>query len=294
LRANNKFKEAGMFKFITVVVMFLLTIFLLNDPGMAQAKYPRVSPLAKTTQTVGITDMTVTYSRPGVKGRVIWGELVPYDEVWRTGANEATTFEVSTEVTVAAVKIPAGKYSLFTIPSREEWTVVINKNPNTWGANNYKAEEDVVRFKVKPEPAEHQEWMIFTFDNLTKSSIDLVLRWEKVRISIPIAVNTDDLVINAAKNELGWQPASRAASYCLENNVSLEEGKKWIDRSLAVEKNYWNLTLKARYWAFDKKYKEAIKTMQEALDLAQKMAENQKPWNLADMEKLQSEWKQMK
>ncbi len=264
--------------FFRIGFVFLLTLILLTNNSPAQTRNVQVSPAATAVQTVGITDITVTYHRPGVKGRVIWGELVPYDQIWRTGANNATTIEFSTEVTVAGTKIAAGKYSLFTIPAREEWTIIINKNTTLSGTDGYKQEEDVVRFKIKPQATEHQEWMMFTFENLSKSSADLVLCWEKMKVAFTINVNTDDLVLKGFKTDLGWQSASRAASYCLDNNVALEDGKKWIDQSLAVERNYWNLTLKARYQALDKNNKAAAETMQEALDLGQKM--ERKPWNL--------------
>ena len=278
-----------MSAFFRVSLSFITIFVLLLTSTQAQLKYPQVSPGAKATQTVGITDITISYHRPGVKGRVIWGGLVPYNEIWRTGANEATMIEFSGDVSIAGTKVPAGKYSLFTIPAQEEWTVVINKNPNGWGAYGYKQDEDLLRFKVKPEMAEHQEWMMFTFENLSKNGVDLILRWEKVKVTIPISVNSDELVLKGAKADLGWRPAYQAASYCLDNNVSVEDGKKWNDQSLAVEQNYWNLTLKARYLALDKNFKEATKTMQKALDLGQKM-EN-KPMNYADMEKLMQEWK---
>lgn len=275
--------------FFRIGFVFLLTLILLTNNSPAQTRNVQVSPAATAVQTAGITDITVTYHRPGVKGRVIWGELVPYDQIWRTGANNATTIEFSTEVTVAGTKIAAGKYSLFTIPAREEWTIIINKNTTLSGTDGYKQEEDVVRFKIKPQATEHQEWMMFTFENLSKSSADLVLCWEKMKVAFTINVNTDDLVLKGFKTDLGWQSASRAASYCLDNNVALEDGKKWIDQSLAVERNYWNLTLKARYQALDKNNKAAAETMQEALDLGQKM--ERKPWNLDAMEKLLKEWK---
>ena len=281
-----------MSKILRIVLVVLLTTFLLVDASLAQLKYPRVSQGAKVTQTAGLTDITISYHRPGVKGRVIWGELVPFDAVWRTGANEATTIEFSTEVSVAGTKIAAGKYSLFTIPSREEWTIVINKNPNTWGAYDYKPEEDVVRFKVKPETSGHQEWLVFTFENLSKGSLDVVMRWEKVKVTFPVAFSTDEMVLKGARADLGWQPGYRAAAYCLDNNLSLEDGKKWIEQSVSVEKTYGNLSLKARYLALDKKYKDAVKTMQEALELGQKM--DNKPMNYGEMENLLNEWKKIK
>ena len=136
-----------MSAFFRVSLSFITIFVLLLTSTQAQLKYPQVSPGAKATQTVGITDINISYHRPGVKGRVIWGGLVPYNEIWRTGANDATTIEFSSDVSLAGTKVPAGKYSLFTIPAQEEWTVVINKNPNGWGAYGYKQDEDLLRFK---------------------------------------------------------------------------------------------------------------------------------------------------
>jgi hypothetical protein len=118
--------------------------------AQAELKLPRPSPKATVTQTIGYTDVTVAYSRPGVKARVIWGSLVPYDKPWRTGANEATTFTCSEEITFEGKKLPAGTYSLFTIPGHKMWTVVLNKEKDLWGAYEYKPEQDILRAEVQP------------------------------------------------------------------------------------------------------------------------------------------------
>src|SRR5262249_1081369 len=116
----------------------------------AEFTAPRVSPKLTLTQTIGVTDLTLVYSRPGVRNRTIWGELVPYDKPWRTGANEATTFACSTEIKVNGQKLPAGTYSFFTIPNRDEWTVVFSKQKDLWGTNDYDPAQDQLRVKAKP------------------------------------------------------------------------------------------------------------------------------------------------
>jgi len=284
-----------MLKAIKLVFFLLVISSFLAQSSFAQMYYPRVSPGAKVSQMIGITEVTVNYHRPGVKGRLILGELVPFDEIWRTGANEATTIQFSNDVTIADTKIPAGKYSLFTIidDSKFDVTIIINKNPNLWGTSGYKQEEDLIRFGVKPEHGEHQEWLKISFENLKKNSADLRIHWENFSFGFTITVDTDNLVLEGTRKELAqkdltWREPYRAANYCLENEVSLEEGKTWIDQSLAKEKNYWNTSLKAKYFAQEGKYKDALKTMNEALAIGQKM--DNPPYNMKDMENLINEW----
>ncbi|MEO8036412.1 MAG: DUF2911 domain-containing protein, partial [Acidobacteriota bacterium] len=135
-------------------------------PKPPALKLPRVSPNAELKQTVGLTDITITYSRPGVKGRAIWGAIVPWDQVWRTGANDATTIAFSDDVVVGGTKVPAGKYSLHTIPSQSEWTIILNNTANQWGSFSYDPAKDAVRIKVTPEKAEFREWMSFEIPKL--------------------------------------------------------------------------------------------------------------------------------
>jgi hypothetical protein len=239
-----------------------------------QLDLPRPSPKASVSQTIGLTDVTVAYCRPGVKGRVIWGGLVPYDQNWRTGANEATTITLSGDVIIGGAKVLAGTYSLFTIPGKDEWTVIVNKNPKQWGNMDYKAEEDVIRLKVKPQVAEHEEWMRFSFENLAVESADLVLVWEKLRVAIPIKVDTvNNVLVNARKAVAeakadDWRTAYRAAAFCLDNNVNLGEAKDWLAKSVSVKPTLYNLTGQARLLFAEGKKAEAIAAATKAIETA--------------------------
>jgi len=171
--------------FFSVVLILLLAIPALGQRGSDK---PRVSPNASVSQTIGVTEVTISYGRPGVKGRTIWGELVPYGEVWRTGANEATTISFSKDVTVEGEPLPAGTYALFTIPKEAEWIIVFNKNAQQWGAFDYNASQDALRVKVKPQAASPQEWMSFSFEDLSSNSATVVLRLEK--LAVPFKIQT--------------------------------------------------------------------------------------------------------
>lgn len=270
------------------VFMFLVLIFLLNTVH-SQPKYPRTSPGAKVSQQVGITDVTVTYHRPGVKGRLVWGGLVPLEKIWRAGANQATTIEFSTDVTIGKTLVPAGKYSLFILPTTKKATIIINKKSDLWGTGGYDEKEDVVRLRADLDYLAHQEWLIYSFENLTKNSADLMMRWEDFGIRFTINVDTDKFVLEGARSAKGWKELLEAANYCLDNNVSLDEGRKWIDASLSEEKNYWNMTTKAKYLAHDGQYDGARKIMDDALKAGKE--QEKPPYNIEEMEKLLKEWK---
>jgi hypothetical protein len=259
----------------------------------AELVLPRVSPKASLTQTIGVTDLTVTYCRPGVKGRVIWGELVPYDKPWRTGANEATTFTATDDITVAGQKLAAGSYSFFTLPTAGDWTVIFSKQKDLWGAYEYDPAQDALRVTAKPAAAEPVEWMRFTFENLTPGSADLVLRWEKLQVALPIAVDVNGIVLPKARAEVAaakaddWRTPYRAASFCFDSGINLEEGAQWLEKSLAVQPAYGNLNLKARWLAKDGKTKDAIATAQKAIETGKAA---KPPADTAALEKLVAEW----
>lgn len=150
----------------------------------------RPSPTSSVTQTVGFTDITVTYCAPGVKDREIWGGLVPYNEVWRTGANEATTIEFSKDTEFGGNKVPAGKYSLFTIPTEGDWTIILNKTAEQWGAYKYDKAKDLLRFTITPKKSPHMhERMKFVFKNTTDYESTLALVWENLMVPISIKTN---------------------------------------------------------------------------------------------------------
>lgn len=264
------------------------------QPALAQQlQLPRVSPAATVTQTIATTEMTVNYSRPGVKERVIWGDLVPYDTVWRTGANEATTFKTSGDVMVGGQKLPAGTYALFTVPGRDTWKVVFNTQAEQWGSGDHDPERDVLELTVTPESAPHQEWMLFTFENLGNLSGDLVLSWEQLAVKIPIEVDIDPIVQNvknamAEAKEDDWRTPFRAAGFLLDYGVSTDDGMKWAEQSTKVEQNYYNMSLLARYQAEAGKKKDAIQTAEKAVALGQKA---EQPVETTATERLIAQWK---
>jgi len=270
-----------------ILIVSILVIVMLSQL-FAQPQYPRVSPRATVSQVIGITEVKVTYNRPGVKGRLVWGELVPFDEIWRTGANEATTIEFSHDVTIGETLVPAGKYSLFVLPTQKDATFIINKNPNLWGKSGYKEEDDIVRVTIKAEYLTHMEWLQFSFSKLRKNSALLSMHWEDFSVGFEIQVDTDKYVLEGARKAKGWEQLNEAAIYCLENEVALDEGRKWIDQSLAEERNYWNLTTKAEYLAHDGDLDGAKKIMKEAIKVGQKM--ERAPYNIKEREKQLMEW----
>jgi Protein of unknown function (DUF2911) len=149
-------------------------------------KKVRVSPKAGVFQTIGITDVNVSYSRPGVKNRKIWGELVPYNKVWRAGADEATKITFSTDVIIEGKKLPAGAYGFFAIPGENEWTLIFNKVADQWGAFTYNESEDALRIKVKPVSNSNHDWLLYSFTDITSTTAQLNLIWEKLKVSFKI------------------------------------------------------------------------------------------------------------
>lgn len=171
---------------LKISLLTLITCFLAS-PGIAQERAndePRLSPNATVSQTIGTTDITITYGRPAVKDREIFGGLVPYGEVWRTGANESTALVVSNDVTIEGNKLAAGTYSLYTIPSKDKWTIIINSKLS-WGTQ-YDKSKDVFRFEVEPRKADYIERMMFYFTDLTQESATIVLHWDETEVPFTI------------------------------------------------------------------------------------------------------------
>jgi hypothetical protein len=253
----------------------LLLVFTAGAALAQQLDLPRPSPNASVTQTVGVTDITIKYSRPGVKGREIWGKIVPYGEVWRAGANENTTIKFSTAVKVDGHELPAGIYGFQTIPTQGDWTVIFSKDADEWGAFSYKPEHDALRIQVKPQTGEPRERMAFDFDDVTDTSARVVLSWEKLRVPFTVEVDTPKLVEAKAKAAVRWQTPYQAATYCIQNNVCMDDASRWLDASMAIQENYSNLRAKAMLLAkrndpgaatYAQKALAAAKTAQQAPD----------------------------
>ncbi len=254
---------------------------------------PRPSQKASVMQTIGLTDVTITYSRPGVKGRVIWGGLVPYDKVWRTGANEATIMIFSDDVTIEGKPLPAGSYSLHTIPGKAEWTIIFNKQADQWGSYDYDESKDALRIQVKPQEGQPQEWMMFSFPDVLQDSAVVELAWEKLRIRFGIQTNTmakASANIKAALEGMeNWRIPYRAADFAWNSNTQNAEAYRWIERSIVLKETYWNLRLKANMLARDGKKKEAIAIAEKAVTLGK--ANQEEPTEVEKTEKLIAEWK---
>ncbi len=246
-----------------------------RSPAQPQMPVPQPSPAATVSQTIGLTDVSVSYHRPAVKGRIIWGALVPFGDVWRAGANENTTISFADPVRIEGKDLAAGTYGLFTIPGRESWTVIFSRNATSWGAFFYQEKEDVLRVTVKPVPADFQESLSYSFDGVTNHSAELSLRWEKLRVPIRIDLDVHAIVLRHTRDEylrglagFSWQGYSQAAAYCLQNSVNLEEGLAWIDRSVAMNENSTNLSVKAGLLEKTGKREDAAKARERALALA--------------------------
>lgn len=281
--------------FIGIAVAFVLLVSAHNLFAQA-VRFPSPSSGAVLKQSIGITDVTITYSRPGVKGREVWGKLVPYNELWRTGANMATVLEVTDEVMIEGQKLPAGKYSLFTIPAQTgEWTLVINKNPALGGTAGYKQEEDVFRAKVKPQmQTASREWLEFSFEDLTDSSANVVLYWERLRLPIKMTVATQELTFAKARNAVANAQGANLgfANYALQTNANLAEALKMTDASIAVQETYRNHVIKARILEKMGKKAEAVKFLEKGITMGKEM--KTAPFDLADNEKMLAAWKSAK
>lgn len=278
----------------------VLCVLCFAAAAFAQLPTPRPSQKASVMQRIGVTDVTITYSRPGVKGRKIWGDplpgqtdvkgeatlddqnarpkdavIVPWGHVWRTGANEATTFVVTDDVLINGQKLPAGSYSLHTIPNKDEWTIVFNGTANQWGSFNYDPAKDTLRVKAKPQWLEtSQEWLSYSFDPVTTDSAQVNIRWEK--INVPFTVKVPDVAaITMAKLKSAvaeakpddWRTPMQAGVYLLNNDSTGddEQGLAWLDQSIKVKETFQNLANKANALYKRGKKEEALALADQAI-----------------------------
>jgi tetratricopeptide (TPR) repeat protein len=238
---------------LTAGVLFTAAL-LLAEGVVAQAPplvLPTQSQRAGVSQSVGLSQISITYDRPGVNGRKIWGGLVPYDTVWRAGANVNTVISFTSPVTIGGKDLPAGHYGLHMVPTAKDWTVILSKEANAWGSFSYDSTEDALRVAATPIPGEFHERLAYTLDDPTDSSVVATLRWEKLAIPFSIEVNSKEVVTDSLRQQLrglgrfSWQPWNQAAMWSLANNVNLDEAQTWTDRSIAINENFTNLRTKA-------------------------------------------------
>ena len=255
-----------------LAVAFASGVGLAGPASAQQIELPRPSPTAKVSQVVGLTEIAVEYSSPAVKGRKVWGGLVPLGELWRTGANQATKVTFSKDVTIADKPVPAGTYALFTIPAKDSWTVIFNKNPNQGGTGQYKQELDQVRLTVRPLPIPHRERMTFIFTDTSEAGTILDLEWEKLRLPIAIKASTDAQVASNIKGleDNSWRPYNNAARYFLDSKKDYDHALQLVERSLTLHEDWFNLWTKAQLMAAKAKPAEACPLAQKAKGLGEK------------------------
>lgn len=261
----------------------LCGVLLLADAASAQTRdnlLPRGSTNALVGQTIGVTDVTVTYGRPAVRERVLFGAegsgaLEPYGRVWRLGANEATTITFSSDVRVGDVAVPAGTYGLFAIPGAEQWTFVVNRVAKQWGAYQYDAAQDVARVEVTPSEGPHTEHLLLWFDELTESSARLMMAWGTARAGVTIHADADAVIAARAEQEVAegsdWQRIFRYAGYGLSRGLDPQAVLAWAERAVTLNEAYATVALKARLQAATGAYEDAIATGEAALALAEAM-----------------------
>lgn len=252
-------------------VFFLLILAsVFASPLQAQIEMPQPSPLATLNQKIGLMDATLTYSRPSARGRKIFGDLVAYGKLWRTGANKASTIEFTDSVKIAGVSVKRGKYAIFTIPNPDEWTIVLNSDWNQSGASKYDASKDVVTLKAKPSIIPFSETFTIDFNHLTLNSAEIEIFWETSKVSFKVETSVDEAVMRNIKNALNISAGSyfQAARYYYDTNRELPVALEWINKSLAMEERYWVVRQKALIEAKMGDLKSALKTAKLALDLA--------------------------
>ena len=248
-------------------------IFFLNGISQ-QLRTPQPSPAQTFKQDFGLGSIELSYSRPGVKGRKIFGDVVPYGELWRTGANNATTISFSDEVIIEGTKVPAGKYGLLTIPNANEWIVIISKQTDVTSAEDYKQDQDVVRFKTKPVSLSSKvENFTIAVDQLSNTACTLTLQWDLTGVNLPITTEIDSKVMKQIENIFikDNRPYYGAAYYYMENGKDLNQALTWFNK--AAESNpdaYWIHYQKARCLQKMGKKKEAMEASMKSLELARK------------------------
>jgi len=282
---------------IAALLCLVITSFHSWSQGVITT--PRTpSPAATVTQTIGISTVTVSYSRPSVKSREIWGALVPYgwnvqqfgagnEAPWRAGANENTVIKFSHNTKVEGHDIPAGSYGLFFVVNKDNTgEVILSKDSRSWGSFFYDAKNDEMRAKINLRTIAPVELLTYDFENITKTSAELVLNWEKKQFPVKIEFAVDDIVMSNAEEELkgpvgfGWQGYSSAANYALQNKVNYDKAVTWINQAIAINKNFNTLNAKSRLLTEMGKAKEADSTMNEALAVATENELNQYGYTL--------------
>jgi hypothetical protein len=279
-----------------LAVWTLCAVATLSLPARAQLELPAPSPAAKVMQRVGLTDITVEYSSPAVKGRKIWGALVPFDKPWRVGANAPTKVTFSRDAMFAGKPVPAGTYALYAVPAAKSWALVLTKDMNNAPAQGKAPDAalEVARATATPAASPARERMTFLFSNTTDEATSLDLEWEKLRVSVPIAVDTKAHALASIKQNVdgAWRGHANTARWLAETTKDYDAALKYVDTSLAMNPQWFNTWIKADILAKKGDTAQALTLGQQAYDLG--MKEPDGFFLKADVEKALTEWKKKK
>jgi Protein of unknown function (DUF2911) len=240
-----------------------------SSPVLAQTiEVPAPSAKANVAQRVGITDFSVDYSSPAMRGRKIFGGLLPYDKLWRTGANASTKLTASRDFTFGETAVPKGTYSVFSIPGASSWTVILNKVADAT-TDQYDAKNDAARVTVTPAAGQPRERMTFIFSDTTDTAARLDLEWENVRISVPIKVDTQAQVMAGIDGAMAdaWRPSYQAGRYIVEAGGNIDTALQYLDTSIGIKSTWWNNWWRAQALAKKGRTADAIAAGEKALQL---------------------------
>jgi hypothetical protein len=257
-------------KIKSLSVLLLLTV---STSITAQLKVPAPSPLQTITQAFGLSEIKIEYSRPSAKSRVIFGDVVPFGKIWRTGANSATKITFGDDVKVEGKDVPAGSYAMYSTPNKDSWEIMLYKDLNLGGnVADYKKENELIRFSVKPKTLNDKvETFTIGIADMTSNSANIELSWESTRVSFNVTTDIDSKIMkNIESNVIGDnRPYYQAASYYYENNKDLAKALEWTDKAIANNpKAFWIYMLKAKIQAKQNDKKGAVATAEQVVKLA--------------------------
>ncbi|PRY15562.1 Protein of unknown function (DUF2911) [Pontibacter ummariensis] len=286
-----------MKKYLFGLLFFFLICAL---SASAQVVLPQASPAAFVKQTIGLTEISVAYHAPSVKGRKVFGNLVPYGSLWRAGANEATLITFEDELFLNHERVPAGTYSFFLLPQNDSlWYVVLNSDTTLWGKEGYSELNDVAYLEVKPQKNEFQETMQFTFSDLSANKGKLNLTWENRKVVLEIETEVEKKAlanINAALAKAApddWYTWAQCAEYMLPRREHHQKALEWINKSISIKENFYNNWIKAKLYAYNNEYQMASSLSAKAMQLGTAEPESYKEY-AKQIEAAYNEWKKRK
>lgn len=255
---------------------FFLSLVL--GAGIASAvhaqdlKLPAPSPSAVLKQDFSTSSIEISYSRPSMRGRKVYGGIVPFGEVWRTGANSATKITFGEDVSVKGNPVKAGSYALYTIPGEKEWKIIINKGIGNWGVSGFDAKDDIAEFMVPAaKTAETVQSFTISVDNITGTNCDLVLSWENTKVAIPVVADNDKKITDYLEKSINQprRPYQQAANYYLETGKDLNKALAYTDKAIEENKDaFWLYWMKARIYQKQGNKTEAIAAAQKSAAMA--------------------------